>query len=66
MLSQFLGPYWEGLLTGVMLTLTPSLLAFFCFALGKLAGRRPEADCEHQRTSGAPGMPFTSALAAAR
>jgi hypothetical protein len=25
-LSQLLGPYWEGLLTGVMLTLTPSLL----------------------------------------
>jgi hypothetical protein len=32
-LSQLLGPYWEGLLTGVMVTLTPSLLTFFVLVL---------------------------------
>jgi hypothetical protein len=51
MLSQFLGPYWEGLLTGVMLTLTPSLLGFFVLLLASSqdegGAERPESDVRH-------------------
>jgi len=52
MLSQFLGPYWEGLLTGVMLTLTPSLLSCFVVLLASSEDEgRPERSGREVRLS---------------
>jgi hypothetical protein len=51
MLSQFLGPYWEGLLTGVMLTLTPSLLGFFILLSASSQDERGAEHSEKRRSA---------------